>query len=97
MGFCIRCKSTWTGLNRAHCTGCHRTFNSVAAFDKHRRDSKCLDPETLGMKMDDKGIWAGRMSEELKNSLRAIRSEPLRHLRGSQGKTLSTPSKRRKS
>jgi len=40
------------------------------------------------MKMDDKGIWAGRMSEELKNSLRAIRNEPLRHLRGSQGKTL---------
>jgi len=62
----------------------------VGAFDKHRAGFQCVDPETLGMKMDEKGIWAGRMSEELKNSLRAIRNEPLRHVRNAQDRTLAS-------
>lgn len=81
MGFCFHCKSTWTGLNRAHCVGCHRTFNSVGAFDKHRVGCQCADPQDLGMKADEKGIWAGRMSEELKSQLKAIRDMPLSHAR----------------
>jgi hypothetical protein len=69
MGYCIVCKERWTGMNRAHCTGCHRTFNSVGGFDKHRKDLKCLDPESIGMEMNEKGIWSTPMNEELKKRL----------------------------
>jgi len=35
----------------AHCTACHRTFNSVAAFDAHQNDSGeqviCYPPDAL--------------------------------------------------
>jgi len=69
MGSCGKCKAKWTGMNRAHCTGCHQTFNSVWAFDKHRDKFKCVDPESLGMEMNEKGIWSKRMTEEQKNRL----------------------------
>lgn len=64
MGYCVKCKERWTGLNRAHCTGCHRTFNSVSAFDRHRVGFKCLDPMDLGMRVDEKGIWSKPMSKD---------------------------------
>lgn len=42
----------------AHCAGdCHNTFGTVSAFDRHRRDGQCLDPATLRMHRDDRGIW----------------------------------------
>jgi len=43
----------------AHCSadGCHITFGTVSAFDRHRRDGACLDPATLRMHRDDHGIW----------------------------------------
>ncbi len=44
-----RCGTHWTGSNTCHCAGCHRTFTSPAAFTRHRRDSRCLDPDDLGM------------------------------------------------
>lgn len=70
MGSC-RCGEKWTGLNRCHCggLGCHRTFNSLGAFDKHRKDFKCLDPLEIGMQMSETGIWGTPMSEELKAKL----------------------------
>ena len=83
MGFCLKCKEKWTGANRCHCTGCHRTFHSVGGFDKHRKNFKCLDPIDLGMEMDEKGIWSTKMSETLKNRLRIIRNNPLAHVRKS--------------
>jgi len=64
MGYCVKCREKWTGLSRAHCTGCHRTFNSVGAFDRHRVNFKCLDPVDLGMKMDEKGIWFKPMPKD---------------------------------
>ena len=30
---CGRCGEIWTGLGRAHCDGCHRTFTVASAFD----------------------------------------------------------------
>lgn len=43
------CGTTWTGLRREHCAGCHETFNSTKAGDKHRRSGVCLDPEAAGL------------------------------------------------
>ena len=70
MGFCVRCGERWTGMSKCHCTGCHRMFKSAAAFDRHRRGLKCVDPEDCGMTMKD-GIWANWMTEEEKADFRA--------------------------
>lgn len=45
-----RCGAVWhqAGSETAHCGGCHRTFNSVSAFDRHRVHEDgvrvCVDP-----------------------------------------------------
>lgn len=57
MGTCPKCKEIWSGLAIAHCSGCHKTFKSVNAFSKHRVGNECLDPESLGMEMSEKGYW----------------------------------------
>ena len=53
---CPHCDQQWTGLLSCHCGGkggCHRSFTSLSAFDKHRTGShaystrRCLDPATL--------------------------------------------------
>jgi len=50
------CGAWWTGLGRAHCAaaGCHRTFSTDGAADKHRVgkhgiDRRCVDPATVGL------------------------------------------------
>ncbi len=57
MGYCRKCNEKWTGLRVCHCTGCHRTFGGVDAFDRHRLSFKCVDPVDVGMRMDAKGHW----------------------------------------
>ena len=55
MHACGRCENIWGGLNTAHCSGCHRTFTGLTAFDRHRDGSHakgtrhCVDPSTLGL------------------------------------------------
>lgn len=53
---CPHCDNQWSGLFSCHCggtAGCHRSFTSVTAFDKHRTGSHaygtrhCVDPATL--------------------------------------------------
>lgn len=51
-GTCSGCDARWTGISRAHCAGCHRTFAGPSLFDAHRRDG-CLDPETILSKPKD--------------------------------------------
>ena len=41
----------------AHCGACHRTFGSVTGFDRHRRNGECVDPATLPMHTDARGVW----------------------------------------
>jgi len=48
------CGAWWTGLGRAHCPSCHRTFSTDGAADKHRIgkhgiDRRCADPATVGL------------------------------------------------
>lgn len=54
-----RCGDTWTGLNRAHCSICHRTFGGITGFDKHRDNEECLEPETIGYHLNKHNIWVG--------------------------------------
>ncbi|MGH3631247.1 MAG: hypothetical protein ACRDRL_27865 [Sciscionella sp.] len=48
---CGRCAAAWTGISRAHCGACHRTFASVSLFDAHRHPhgehGGCVDPASL--------------------------------------------------
>lgn len=52
---CKSCGAGWNGLKTCHCTVCHRTFSTIAAFDKHRRGSyeldtrHCVDPVEAGL------------------------------------------------
>lgn len=71
--YCPRCPNWWTGTRSGHCTACHRSFTSIAAFDKHRSGSHahgkrhCVDPETAGLVPADRewlgwslpGTWTG--------------------------------------
>ena len=43
------CGARWTGAGRCHCAGCHATFNSMYAFDRHRRGLACRDPHEAGL------------------------------------------------
>jgi hypothetical protein len=64
---CGGCPTTWTGVGRCHCSGCHRTFSTVSAFDLHRRLSgrhgSCVDPATLARQtgapvlVEHTGVW----------------------------------------
>lgn len=51
--------------NQAHCgaAGCHRTFSTVANFDKHRTGDAehrhCADPATVGLRLGTDQIWRG--------------------------------------
>jgi hypothetical protein len=56
------CGKTWRGATRAHCSGCHRTFTTVGASDKHRIgefgvDRRCTDPATVGLVHRTDGLW----------------------------------------
>ncbi len=69
------------GANVCHCTGCHRNFGGVAAFDKHlagplgARDH--IDPP--GHQLDDRGVWTAGDPESYrtrKARMLAIRGVP---------------------
>lgn len=52
---CGKCQKRWGGYNTSHCSGCHETFTSLSAFDKHRTGShasgsrRCLPPAEVGL------------------------------------------------
>ncbi len=57
---CAGCDARWGGFNTSHCSGCHRTFTGLTAFDKHRDGDhakstrRCLPPDLVGL------VGAGR-------------------------------------
>lgn len=79
---CPQCKAGYPANNTVgHCSGCHRTFSGMAAFDGHQLSGEgkpiCRNPETITRPqpwwLDDRGIWhlGHRMTEEQKATLRA--------------------------
>lgn len=48
------------GSNRCQCGACRLYFSSVASFDMHRIESRCLTTGEMlakGMSVNDKGYW----------------------------------------
>ena len=62
---CSGCGATWTGLSRAHCTRCHNTMNSVAAFDMHL--PFCADGAAIDMPRNAEGYFITREYPEEAN------------------------------
>lgn len=48
------------GDTTCHCAGCHRSFAGLAAFDRHRVDSRCTAPDPTAV--DRGGRGEGRRS-----------------------------------
>jgi len=73
---CGRCDAEWTGVRACHCSGCHRTFAGISAFDSHRgsrsEHGECRDVAAMsGLEFRD-GMWRGpEMPEGLKEQRRA--------------------------
>lgn len=76
------CGATWTGLSRAHCSGCGNTFSGTWYFDRHRTNKgehgTCLDPATVTDTNGNRvlyhrnGYWGGpEMTDEQKTRFRA--------------------------
>lgn len=75
---CGGCDARWTGPNRAHCSGCHRTFSGPTLFDAHRHQrgdrGGCEDPAALLVQRGPRtgqpvmflrdGIWSGPEMDE---------------------------------
>jgi hypothetical protein len=58
-GQCERCGAQWTGYQVCHCTVCHGTFTSEAAFKRHRLRGKCQDPEARELVKVFRAHWVG--------------------------------------
>ncbi|WP_442939219.1 FDXHR family putative zinc-binding protein [Nonomuraea sp. SYSU D8015] len=46
---CGGCPAEWGGETRAHCSGCHRTFTGITAFDVHHKGGECWPPRQVGL------------------------------------------------
>jgi hypothetical protein len=58
---CAGCGHRWYGIDRAHRAACHRTFADADFFDRHRGESECRNPASLGMiKHVKSGLWEPR-------------------------------------
>lgn len=82
---CSGCDATWTALNAAHCTGCHRLFAAVQLFDAHRSQDgergACIPPaEVQGRNGEQRlffraGMWRGpEMPEGAREAFRRLAS-----------------------
>ena len=59
---CGGCAAEWAGEDRAHCAGCHVSFDSTVLFDVHREGGGCLRPQVLGLMATKNGIWREQAS-----------------------------------
>lgn len=75
--YACNCGARWAGLNTCHCaSGCHETLSSPRAFDKHRRDGRCLDPAAVGLVRSERAgyvVWGFPSDEAATERLRAAR------------------------
>lgn len=59
MHTCGKCPKRWTGAKIAHCASCHESFSTVANFDLHRHNGKCIKSDKLVM--GSRGHWIGAL------------------------------------
>lgn len=67
---CRHCQKTY-GNGGGHCTGCHESFNSGTAFDKHRHQDgdtrRCLTGDEMtgkGMATNGRGWWVASLWDD---------------------------------
>ena len=57
------CGKTVRGYRAEHCAACCETFSGTTAGDRHRKGTHhpaarvCVDPASVGLHMDKKGVW----------------------------------------
>ena len=64
---CSVCRTRWDGLKFCHCAICHRSFTTVANFDRHQPASTgCADPADVGLVQSTRsaGVWCRPGSEK---------------------------------
>lgn len=74
---CGRCPARWGGLGTAHCGGCHHTFTTVNAFDRHRAGGRCNPPAEVGLTPHDRGqytAWGFTISDTDRARLAALKT-----------------------
>ena len=76
---------TWSGARACLCHTCRELFNSPSAFDKHRRDGKCLKPQTRGMAKNRRGYWVKQLRETVEPRFVAITIDREAPLAGATG------------
>lgn len=59
---CRTCTAEWSGLGRCHCSKCHNTFNSLAAFDMHL--PFCADGKAISMPVNAEGYYITKEYEQ---------------------------------
>lgn len=82
------CGAWWTGLSRAHCPDCHRTFSVDSAADKHRVgkfgiDRRCVDPATVGLVAVEKPfgtLWQNPGPEGGYSIVRSVLGDDVDHV-----------------
>lgn len=72
---CGGCTERWSGSAVCHCSGCHRTFTGLTAFDYHQTEKGCRDPRAVKkpMRTDGYGRWGW---PETEGALRAAPRSP---------------------
>lgn len=69
-----RCGAVWSGVARAHCTGCHYTYNSVGQFDRHRSATTgCIPLDTLGFVVEDGIVRDPEAREQAREKLAQLK------------------------
>jgi hypothetical protein len=46
-----------TSSRFCHCSECGRYFGGVNGFERHRVHFQCIDPTSVGLKLNDAGYW----------------------------------------
>lgn len=62
MTLCNNCGRSWGGLAECHCTVCCNHFTGETAFDKHRKNGKCVEPAKAGLELKKRDVWGGKGS-----------------------------------
>ena len=49
----------WTAGRKCHCAAddCHQTFSTPSNFDKHRVNGACVAPQSVGLELNERGVW----------------------------------------
>jgi len=50
-------------MRACQCAVCGNVFTSITGFEKHRKNGRCLEPLSVGLSLNDRGLWATPATE----------------------------------